>query len=210
MLGTYTVWPLSSDGSLTCNTYCDTGHPGHLRGSVTWHSHQNVLPSVWQWSCHYLFLRLRSVAAGIRTPNLPLAGERTSLLLLLLLLLLLYCCCCCCCIVVVFVVVVAAAVVVLLLLLCCCCGGGGVGCNAIPKWIDTCKYNSKCLKLWRGQINMQIFKVTLFLPNLKVGFDCKLFTLTSRWITSDTRIANIYHDWLHKYSKSEQNLISLI
>ena len=29
-----------------------------------WHSH--LLPSVWQWSCHYLFLRLGSVAAGNR------------------------------------------------------------------------------------------------------------------------------------------------
>ena len=28
-------------------------------------------PNVWQWSCHYLFLRLKSVAAGIQTPNLP-------------------------------------------------------------------------------------------------------------------------------------------
>ena len=30
------------------------------------------------WSCHYLFLRLRSVAAGIRTPNLPLARRSSS------------------------------------------------------------------------------------------------------------------------------------
>ena len=36
-----------------------------------WHPH--LLPSVWQWSCHYLFLRLRSVTVGIQTPNLPLA-----------------------------------------------------------------------------------------------------------------------------------------
>ena len=28
-----------------------------------WHS--QMLPSVWQWSCHYLFLRLRSVATVI-------------------------------------------------------------------------------------------------------------------------------------------------
>ena len=37
-----------------------------------WHPH--LLPSVWQWSYHYLFLRLtyRSIAAGARTPNLPL------------------------------------------------------------------------------------------------------------------------------------------
>ena len=29
----------------------------------------------WQWSCHYPFLRLKYVAAGIRTPNLPLPGQ---------------------------------------------------------------------------------------------------------------------------------------
>ena len=29
----------------------------------------------WQCSCFYLFLRLRCVAAGIRTPNLPLAKQ---------------------------------------------------------------------------------------------------------------------------------------
>ena len=28
-----------------------------------------MLLSVWQWSCQYLFLRLRFVAAKIRTPN---------------------------------------------------------------------------------------------------------------------------------------------
>ena len=30
-------WPLSREDSLTCHTYCDTGHPftGHLRGPVT-------------------------------------------------------------------------------------------------------------------------------------------------------------------------------
>ena len=30
-------WPLSSEGSLACHPYCDTGHPfnGHLRGLVT-------------------------------------------------------------------------------------------------------------------------------------------------------------------------------
>ena len=30
--------------------------------------------SVEQWSCHYLYLRFMSVADGVRTPNLPLAG----------------------------------------------------------------------------------------------------------------------------------------
>ena len=39
-----------------------------------WHSH--LLPSVWKWSCHYLFLRLLSVA-GIRTP-FRLRGERSN------------------------------------------------------------------------------------------------------------------------------------
>ena len=31
------LWPLSSEGSLACHTYCDTGHPFImvLRGSVT-------------------------------------------------------------------------------------------------------------------------------------------------------------------------------
>ena len=38
-----------------------------------WHSH--LMSSVWQWSCYYLFYRLRSVRAGIRKPNLPLAGR---------------------------------------------------------------------------------------------------------------------------------------
>ena len=32
-----------------------------------------LLRSVQQWSCHYMCLRIRSVAAVIRTPNLPLA-----------------------------------------------------------------------------------------------------------------------------------------
>ena len=63
-------WQLSSEGSLACHTYCDTGQPFVMVISEDpWHLH--LLPSVLQWSCHYLFLRLRSVAAGIRTPNLP-------------------------------------------------------------------------------------------------------------------------------------------
>ena len=35
----------------------------------SWHS--LLFPSVWKWSCQYLFLRLRSVAARIRIPNFP-------------------------------------------------------------------------------------------------------------------------------------------
>ena len=56
---------------LACHTYCDMGHPFIMVISEDpWHSH--LLPSVWQWSCHYLvFFRLKFVAAGIPTPNHP-------------------------------------------------------------------------------------------------------------------------------------------
>ena len=70
-------WPLSSEGSLTCQTYCDTGQPFIMVISEEpWHFH--LLPSVWQWSCHYLFLRLRSVATGDRTPISRMRGERST------------------------------------------------------------------------------------------------------------------------------------
>ena len=70
-------WPLSSEGSLACHTYYDTGQPFIMVISEeTWHSH--LLPSFWQWSCHYLFLRLRSTVAGIRKPNFRLRGERSN------------------------------------------------------------------------------------------------------------------------------------
>ena len=70
-------WPLSSEGSLTCHTHCDTGLPFIIVISEDpWHSH--LLPSVWQWSCHYLFLRLRSVATGDRTPISRMRGERST------------------------------------------------------------------------------------------------------------------------------------
>ena len=53
-------WPFSSEGSLTCHTHCDTGLPFIMVISEDpWHSH--LLPSVLQWSCHYLFLRLWSI-----------------------------------------------------------------------------------------------------------------------------------------------------
>ena len=55
---------------------CQCATPTVTRGiRLKWSSprtrHTLTLPSVWLWSCHYLFFRLRSVAAGIRTPNLP-------------------------------------------------------------------------------------------------------------------------------------------
>ena len=51
---TWHSWPFSSEGSLACHTYCDTGHTFIMVISKDpWHSH--LLASVWQWSCHYLF-----------------------------------------------------------------------------------------------------------------------------------------------------------
>ena len=50
--GTYGHW--ATEGSLACHTYCNTGHPFIMViFEVPWHSH--LLPSIWQWSCHYLF-----------------------------------------------------------------------------------------------------------------------------------------------------------
>ena len=70
-------WSLSSEDSLACHTYCDTGHPFIMVISEDpWNSH--LLPSIWQWSCHYLFLRLGSVAAG--HPAFRLWGERSNTL----------------------------------------------------------------------------------------------------------------------------------
>ena len=70
-------WPLSSEASLACHTHCDNGHPFIMVISEDpWHSH--LLPSYWQLSCHYLFLRLRSVATGDRTPTSRTRGERSN------------------------------------------------------------------------------------------------------------------------------------
>ena len=70
-------WSLSSEGSLTCHTYCDTGLPFMMViPEDPWYSH--LLPSVWQWSCHYLFLRLRFTATGDRTPISRIRGERLT------------------------------------------------------------------------------------------------------------------------------------
>ena len=70
-------WPLSSEGSLTCRTYCDTGlHFIKVISEDPWHSH--LLPSLWQWSCNYLFLQLRSVATVDRSPISRMQGERST------------------------------------------------------------------------------------------------------------------------------------
>ena len=63
-------------GFLTCRTHCDTGLPFIMFISDDpWHSH--LLLSVRQWSCHYLFLRLRSVATGDWIPISRMRGERS-------------------------------------------------------------------------------------------------------------------------------------
>ena len=63
------LWPLSSENSLAFHTYYDTVHPFIMVISEDpWHSHQ--LPSVWQWSCHYLFYYLVCRYRGLN-PDLP-------------------------------------------------------------------------------------------------------------------------------------------
>ena len=64
-------WPLSSENCLECQTVTSDIRLyvclyDHLLN--VWHA--CLLPNVWQWSCHYMFQRLRSVTTGIRTPNL--------------------------------------------------------------------------------------------------------------------------------------------
>ena len=67
-------WPFCNKGSLACHTCRDMGHPFIMVIlEDPWHLH------LLQWSCPYLCLRLKSVAAGIRTLNLPHA-RRTNVL----------------------------------------------------------------------------------------------------------------------------------
>ena len=44
-----------NDSSLTCHIYCERGHPFIMAISKD-PGHSHLLLSVWQWSCHYLFL----------------------------------------------------------------------------------------------------------------------------------------------------------
>ena len=73
-------WQLSSEGSLACHTYCDMSQPFIMFiFEDPWHSH--LLPNVCQWSCHYQFLLLRSVAARIQEhpfETFRLLGERSN------------------------------------------------------------------------------------------------------------------------------------
>ena len=55
----------------------DTGHPFIMVISEDpWHSH--LLPSVWKWSCRYLFLRLSLSRLGFEHPTFCLRGESSS------------------------------------------------------------------------------------------------------------------------------------
>ena len=65
--------PLSSEGSLECHTYCDTGLPFIMVISKD-PCHSHLLPSVW----HYLFLRLMSVTTGDGTPISRMRCERST------------------------------------------------------------------------------------------------------------------------------------
>ena len=64
-------WQLSSEDSLSCHAYCDTGHPFIMVFSEDpWHSH--LLPSAWQWNCHWLVCRDRgSTSRGERSTAGP-------------------------------------------------------------------------------------------------------------------------------------------
>ena len=72
-------WPILDThgqwGSLAYYTYCDTKHQFTMVISEDpWHLH------LWQWNCHYLWLRLWSVAAGIwfKCQTFRIQGERAN------------------------------------------------------------------------------------------------------------------------------------
>ena len=60
------------------HTCCDTGQPFFIVISDDpWHS--RLLPSVWQWSCHYLLKRLRCVPTGDWNLISFMRGERSTI-----------------------------------------------------------------------------------------------------------------------------------
>ena len=72
-------WPMlrmamSSEGSLACDTFCDTGH-SFLMVILEdpWHSH--LLPSGWQWSCRYMFSDLGLLRLGFEHQTFRLRGD---------------------------------------------------------------------------------------------------------------------------------------
>ena len=70
-------WPLRSEGSLTCHTYCDTGHSFIMVISEEpWHSH--ILPSVWQWNVTTCFYYLGLSRLGFEHPTFRKRGKRSN------------------------------------------------------------------------------------------------------------------------------------
>ena len=71
-------WPLSSEVSLACRDYCDTGHPFIMVISDNpWHLH--LLPSVLQSSCHcFFFLDLNLSRLGFEHSAFRLLGKRPN------------------------------------------------------------------------------------------------------------------------------------
>ena len=69
--------PLSSEVSLLCHTYWHTGHPFIMVFfEDPWHSH--LMPSIWQWNCHYLFFNdLGLLRLGFELPTFRLRSERS-------------------------------------------------------------------------------------------------------------------------------------
>ena len=73
-------WPLSSECSLACHTYGDTGHPFIMVISKDpWHSH--LLPSVCQWSSHSLFYDLLGLSRPGIDPDLLMLKENCTLII---------------------------------------------------------------------------------------------------------------------------------
>ena len=70
------LWSLSSEDSLACHTYRDTGHLFIMVVSE-YQLHSRLMPRILQWSCHYLFLinDLDLSRLGIEDPNLRLHDE---------------------------------------------------------------------------------------------------------------------------------------
>ena len=65
-------WGLEQWGFFSVHAYCDTGHPLKMVISEElWHLH--LLLTVWQWSCHYLFLRLFTVCRAWDSNTKPSA-----------------------------------------------------------------------------------------------------------------------------------------
>ena len=70
-------WPLSSEGSMACHTYYNTGHLFIMVISESlWNSHQ--LPNVYQWSYHYLFYDLCLSLLGFEHQTFRLRCQRSN------------------------------------------------------------------------------------------------------------------------------------